>query len=86
MVPYYSANRNVQTLNQSPANKSLSPSGQGSMVCEQMPVAVDAIQSRKKTVPRRVDPVRDWKWHYALKRVDTQGRMVDMLYLLANFC
>ena len=84
MVPYYSANRNVQTWNQSPTNKSLSLSGQGSMVCEQIPVAVDAIQSRNKTVPRRVDPVGDWKWHYSRKRVDTQGSMVDMLYLLAN--
>ena len=84
MVPYYNANRNVQTWIQSPTNKSLSPSGQGSMVCEQMPVVVDAIHSRNKTVPRRVDPVRDWKWHYALKRVETQGSMVDMLHLFTN--
>ena len=76
--------RNVQTWNQSPANMSLSLSGQGSMICERMPAAKDAIYSRNKTVPRRVDTVWDQKWHYALNRVDAQGSMVDMLYVLAN--
>ena len=54
------------------------------MVCERMPAANDAIHSRNKTVPRRVDTVWDKKLHYALKRVDAQGSMVDMLYVLAN--
>ena len=84
MMSYNSVNRNVQTWNQSPANKSLSLSGQGYMICKQMPAAQDVVHSRNKTVPRRVDTVWDWKWHYALKRVDAQGSMVAMLHVLAN--
>ena len=58
MMSYKSVNRNVQAWNQSPTNKSLSLSGQGSKVCKRMPDAKDVIHSRNKTVPRRVDTYR----------------------------
>ena len=64
MLWYDSVNRNVLKSNQSPDNKSLSLSGQGSMVYEttilQMPAAEDAIHSRSKNVSHRVNTVWDW--------------------------
>ena len=41
----------------------------------QMPAAEDALHSKSKNVPHRIDRYcRDWKWYYVLERV----------YMLAN--